>query len=704
MADWDVDSSSPSAPADDGWTVVPTQPQPNAAAQQPAAQGFLASMAPTDAEANMPQAAARLGPEVAEGAKRALGGLAQAGGAEIDAARKVMGMAPIDASGGVTAQENQRQQQAIAAHPDDPIFNAGSTMGQGLVSMAPGLGLEKGLAASTTFFGNIARQSSIGALQGFLAFSPDNQKMLDTAIGGGVPLAIAPVASAVPAALNLVRKSILTASDATASALASAKTVLGDKFPFTFAMQSGAPYARTLEGQSMNNTLQDVYRTIQQKFVAKFQSVMGLSADSATAPSIDDAFAAGLKQAQDGIAGLRKSASQAYDQGMAQAQKLSDTIQTGTTPAGPRGPMTFTQGGVPQTGSVGAWQTKPQGFTMPVQNFSQQLNVVEQQAKDAVANGGDNDEKLISFIDAVKGSATANGALAPMNAKSVAGTLRGLTHLMMNEDSPPTTVALAHKMMDAMNSDLDLIPQGSQEGSVVGQILQTRDAYKQALTNMETLRQSATYKMFGLGNGQTQTNPEQLLNIFNGFNASKQRQVVGWMNANSPELLQSMRRQVVSAAVGNSGLNTFSASNSDVSSSKLIDSLFKDGKLASSGLWNADQIKQMYAFRDGANIIENVAIPGTGRNISTPGAAEVAPNVISMNPIFIARQLARGLVGLKGADMLTDPQALQYFTQLRNTSGPKQAAARAALGAYISTNYGQGASNDGTQQQGGGTP
>lgn len=719
MADWVPPEYAAAMAAQQPPAAAPAQAQPNAAVQQAPAPQAAAAPPPwvppeyaamqakaqaaqqaqqpvptlsqaqagaTDAEAGM---GAQLPAELAEGAQRAWGGIKQAGAAVHDVASYLTGIGKPDLGQRVTDTENARQQAAAKAHTDDPIFNAGSGMSQALIMAAPSIATDGLLSPTTGFLANLGRQSTMGATQGFLAFSPDNSKVKDAAIGGLVPAAIAAPAAAIPMAMNAVRTAINTASSATTDAVSNAKTVLGQNFPFTFSMDSGAPYARTLEGQSMNNKLQEAYKNIQQRFVAKFDQVMNLSVNSAVAPDMDSAFATGLKKAQDGIAGMRQGASKAYDDGMASAQKLSDQIQSPGSPGMARPGRTFNQ-------STGTWQApQASGLQVPVTNLQAQLDVVAKQAHDPVALGGDIDPKFVSFLDGVKAQ---QGANPNMGAANIAYTLRGLTGIINREDSTPTTVALAHKLMDSLNHDLDLVPKGSQSDQVVQQILKTRADYQQSLTAMENLQNSATYKMFGLGPKQTVADPDTLLKTYAGFSPAKQKQVVGWMDQNSPQLLQAMRRQTVQNAVGAANVTSHAASNADVDPRQLIDHLFSDGKLATSGLWTPTQVKQLYAFRDGANVIANAPIPAAARNISTPAAAEIAPNLVSQSPIFIARQIARAVTGAKGADLFTDPQVYSMFYKLRNTSGSGQAAIRASLGAYINSNYGDGNAN--TQPQG----
>lgn len=117
----------------------------------------------------------------------------------------------------------------------------------------------------------------------------------------------------------------------------------------------------------------------------------------------------------------------------------------------------------------------------------------------------------------------------------------------------------------------------------------------------------------------------------------------------------------------------------------MVDTLFGNGQtLKTSGLWNKDELAKFEGFRQAMRVLNNVAARGTTGAGTVVGPADVAPNVISRSPIFIARQLARVATLGKGDLIFSSPTAVNYWTKIRSTSGPTQTAAIVGYANYLS--------------------
>lgn len=638
--------------------------------------------------------ASGFGAGLPEGVKRAWGGVKQLGADLSDAGKTFFSgtpsrtapdqngiSQPLPSSSGAQATdaENQRQAQATAAQPpaQQPGFGVGAATGQALAQSAIPVGGELGLGATagraTTYVGNALRQTALGAAGGAANFSPTNDKGADIAVGGafGAGLSILNPIAAIKAVLNKVGKATNAAATGSSAALDAAQPAMefgqGDNPSPTFAMATGAPTARTMEAGSFNGTLQNKYAELSDHFLDQFK--IKLDQPGVGGQTLDSSFLRAQTQADRSLSQLRRAASQDYEKGMSDASALASRVSNTTTPPGPR---TIDAG----TGAVSPGSTTTIGARVQATNFQQQLNVIHAQDTDTIGGSGAMPKEWMqSVMDRLQQPDRPTGTLS---VQDTAGVLRRLTALQ--QDDNPETRALASKLKDSFNTDLDLTANDSSASHpAVKQVLDTRAAYNAAQNQIRGVEQSAAYRFLGMGPNDNVT-PEQLVGRYSALEPDKQAQVADYMRRNTPDLLQLMRRKVVSDATNAATQNASPASNSQVDVGSLVDSVFKNGQVRSSGLWNADELKMLESFRQGARVLSNVGQKVTGGAGTIVGPAEVVPNIISANPIFASRQIARALQGAKGADLFTDPKLYSMFQRMnRATDGPTQAALRNAI-------------------------
>jgi hypothetical protein len=67
---------------------------------------------------------------------------------------------------------------------------------------------------------------------------------------------------------------------------------------------------------------------------------------------------------------------------------------------------------------------------------------------------------------------------------------------------------------------------------------------------------------------------------------------------------------------------------------------------------------------------------------------DIAPNLMSGSPIFVARQMARIMEGSdNAAKVLLDPEVYRGLLRIASTVGPAQVTARLMLAQYLSSEY-----------------
>lgn len=634
----------------------------------------------TEAEEQQLKQLPVLGAGLSEGAKRFWGGLKQLGGDFSDAWNTYInptvnpqtgeGNTPT-AGAEATAAENARRE--AASQEALKRFGPGGQFGQNLVAgmtetgldVAPAMATEGALGPTTTLTGNAARQAGLASLQALTAFSPTNDKSRDVALAGGtagVAGLLNPV-SVWSAAWNHVRKAFLTYGGRSEAAYQAARPIMGwgteqaaanNEEP-TLAMRAGLPTTRTLEAAGFNGKLQERYQAVRDAFLRKFNDVFQLPQQSAESPALDSAYQTVLNSATGTLKGLRRQASDAYSSGMNEAIRLAQSN-------GSNSRMATVQ--VPELRSI---------LNEIMGNQTEQLTERPDLALGPIA-------KLRAIITKQDGR---------LSVQDIAAKLRAWSQTTLNSGNP-SEIAITNKARSALYNDIDAyVQKGGKAEPALSQVLATRAGYRQSMQNIEALQQTAAYRFLGV-KSPTDVNPDNLVERFASFAPAKQRQVADFLRTNSPELLQLMRRKVVQDAANAATARINPASNSDVDVVGLLRQLYDDksGVLKTSGLWNKSEQEQMERFRQAAKVVLNVSpheASGAGMII---GPAEIAPNLVSLSPIFGARQLARGIFLGHGADIFTDPTIYNDIMRIRKTSGPAQTAARTILSQYLAKTYG----------------
>lgn len=635
-----------------------------------------------------------------EGAKRFWAGIGQLGAGVHDAWDLFVWGRKSQNAAEYTAAENARQaagQAAADTHGPEygGGFQGGAVAGQTALTAAATAPIGAG---STGFLANVAKQGLAGTAAGALAFSPTNDKGSQALVGGGLGAALAVPAGAIPAAFNRVANAIRSTGARSEAAYQASKAVMGYGTPEaeatggepTLAMRTGSPAARSLEAQTFNARLQEKYQRISDYFATRFRSVFGLP--DAPPPALDDAFTAARSGAETAVNGMRRAASEAYDAGMARAAALSDQVLApGEQAVTQRAGMTFQQGGAPVASAGPPPTLQATGARVRATNFSQMLGVLSKQDADPVGGSQVLPKEWVSTVQA-----RLQAGQGTLSVKDTAGVLRRLSGLRDADD--PQLRALANKLNDSFNTDLDLVAQdGSGAHPAVQQILDTRAAYKASQDSIRALQDTAAYRFLGLGPKDTQVDPADLVKRFSAFTPEKQDQIAAYMRANTPQLWGAMRGNVLATTAAAGLRRAGPAAMSEVSPSAMIDSLFGDGQvLRTSGLWTPQERMQFEGFRQAMRVLNNVAERSNATGAGTViGGADIAPNIVSRSAIFIARQAARVLTAGKGDYVFTSPTAVNYWTKIRNTSGPTQTAAIVGYANYLASlgggqNNGQG--------------
>lgn len=612
------------------------------------------------------------GSGVAEGAKQLVAGVKQFGSSIQDAYKLFVQGKPIrnesfDPKTGkrdTSLLESSAEKQTVAAEllrqatdeaeagqdksvslPGRRIV-AGATQ-MGALAAAPELLPGKAVTAT----GAIARNAAMGAASGSLVFNSDMDNK-DALVGALAAPVFGVIPSLAPAVKNWLGRGFSRAvsEGRTAARVANAEATLPNT-KFSLAQKTGIPELVSLQRSAYNSDMVNDFANQTDNFIS--DAVTALRQPVKAGQTLDNDFVAARTKADKALTELKRTASSNYERGVAAAE--------GMTP----------------------------GFVQ-VDGLRDAFGPIEKQSKDVLASGG----RTImpeAFMSSLKKTLfSEKGTARAMSSNELARAMKGLTALQKSED--PVQRAMASKLREGLDADLDhmqeTISTGGKADASIKQLLDTRAEYRRAMQAADQLGNSASYKLLGVNDQETGS--DTLLSKLKGMTPEKRTSVRTFMEANSPDLLVSMKQAAIDEAQKHAQ-TIRSAADSQQDLSQMLDSMFdaKNGyDLRTSGIWNADELKVMEGIKDGLRVVAN-GRPLHGGAGTAIQPADIAPNLISRSEIFIARQAARILTGSKLSKFFFDEDLFKMLktTNRSTTGGPTNMIARAALLDRMQSDY-----------------
>jgi hypothetical protein len=519
-------------------------------------------------------------------------------------------------------------------------------------------GPELALPKATTLTGGMLRTTAAGEMGAAGQFQADNDHGRDAVVAAvGGPL-IGAVTGLVPAVKNVVGRALsrVAFGTRTGNAVASAEKVLPN-VQLTLAQRTGVPELKTLERAVYDSKMVNHYANQTDAFVA--DAVNALKQPMREGQTMASDFELARSKADSALKGLKLNASNAYESGITEARRLAASVTKGGTLA-----------------------------PVPTPEFAKQASsIIDEERR--VAARGLGSTLPEPYLKTLEKTAQA-GATTP---SELADYLKELTRLQKDTGNP-VGQALASRMRGALDGDLDkLDAMRNQPGmprldDSVTRILDTRAEYRRAMQAAEALSTSASYKLLGLGN--VEATADDALTHLKAMNPGQRDSVRKFMEANSPELLTSLKDAVVKDAAKRAG-TIRAAADSQQDLDQMLDAMFdaKNGyDMRTSGLWNADELKKIEGIKNGMRAIANNR-PGVGGSGTPVKPEDIAINLVSRHSAFLARQLTRIMTGTQGSRFFTDPKVFERLSTInRSTTGSaSNLIGRAALLDLINSDY-----------------
>lgn len=233
-----------------------------------------------------------------------------------------------------------------------------------------------------------------------------------------------------------------------------------------------------------------------------------------------------------------------------------------------------------------------------------------------------------------------------------------------------------NRLRTALDKDIDSAGVTAASNPAFAKLLDVRKTYAQQSQALRTVEDGTLNRLFG--NPAAIATPGQALDKFYSMRPADQQAAVSLLQNNHPEVLDAMRANRIRTAVTDA-TTAGAAKNSAFDLATFNESMF-GGDKANSPLFGGDAVsQQMRAGAAHLRVLLNTARAGGGSPIAP---SDVAINLVSLTPAFIARQVARALTGTSGDRLLGTPEGLAALRTLSVTSGRKSAATAQAL-AYV---------------------
>lgn len=516
-----------------------------------------------------------------------------------------------------------------------------------------------GAAGATTrtegYLMALARQMGIGAIAGGSQYTPEGgSKGMQIGAGALFGGLMQGVGGALPAAKNLVARNIQKAESAfpriteavkEAGSFFTGSAKVPEPAPYSVGQSTGAPNAIRLEqaaaGPEQQNLRASQFDQVRTRFNELADQAGNASKLDTSAPAVAGAVNTTLRNT---TLQMRSARNVGFQAGM----------QDVATLAGPSGGP----GLVPLTNLTNAYES-----------------ILRQDANAFNIHGTTLPSGVEATLDSLK---KAPGARVKI--PTLQYILQGI-----GQDAPhgagvfltqadARTEMYRQQLKAALEKDIDTAGIKPGTNAAFDKLQDVRKTYAQQSDQLRTLEDGALNKLFG--SPDKLATPQAALDAFHGMRSADQVTSVDLLSKNHPEVLDAMRahqlRTAITDATGNGPAKT-----STFDLQKFNETMF-GGDKANSPLWggNTDVEKAMRAGASHLRVLMNTPGGGPGMLV-TP--ADVAMNLVSMNPIFASRLVSRIVYAGYGDKLLGTPEGLAAIRTLSNTSSRSRAAVSQAM-------------------------
>lgn len=234
--------------------------------------------------------------------------------------------------------------------------------------------------------------------------------------------------------------------------------------------------------------------------------------------------------------------------------------------------------------------------------------------------------------------------------------------------------AIRSKVMDAVYQDAAAAGQNAQP--VATAIADMRARYAQQSEALRRLQNDTMTKLFG--NADVMSDPASATDAFLKLDPSAQNYGVQILRERAPQVLYGMQSRLLENAINAATDPTKAAMAGQFDIKAFSDSLYGSGAVRS-GIFTSDTLKQV---EDAKGYVASIL--NNKNSIVRPGTQiwpeDIAINLISRSPEFLARAVTRVMTGLNAERLFVTPEGINALKTVANLrSAPKEAATATTL-------------------------
>jgi hypothetical protein len=529
--------------------------------------------------------------------------------------------------------------------------------GEALAGVVP-VSAQRAVAAgrSLSYMWSLLRGGATGAVVGSTQVADkDTSKLEQAAWGAAFPMAAQSIAGFVPTVRNAVANIVQRATQGrTAQAVRDAaqffrgSQAVPDPAPYTIGQATGNPNLIRLENRARGPELTELNARQSDEAFARFDELAREAERAAGAPATGTGITRAVNATVDRLdQQMRNAKNRAWESGMARVRAAASGSST----------------------------------RIPLNNLQDEYRrILTEDANPFNFNGSVLPRGVQEAFETLQNFRTTTGRAMDPNIAGVQTILAGL-----GQDATRGAAILSaadrrlemyrQRLFAAINQDLDAV--GALRDPAFIELQRTRQGYAVASQRLQRLEDDAINKLFG--SEEAFASPSATLEKFYRLAPDDQRYAMDILSRRAPRVVDAMQSHRLSTALTAALEGGGPAQASRFNMDKFQRELFggRDG-LKDSPLWDAATRARLLEGAAHLRTIQNSfgTIPSGGSQV---WPEELAINLVSRTPAFMARLATRAAYGRYGDQVLGTPEGLAALRTVTNVSRANpQAAAQAA--------------------------
>lgn len=508
-------------------------------------------------------------------------------------------------------------------------------------------GQAKLLTSGTKYVYGLIKAAGLGSVLSASTFADDGDKKSQAVLGAALPALAQAVGGLAPTAANGIKNLLDKAQTGrTAQMLKDARGFFSGSpavdapAPYTLGQSTGNARVASLENRARGPVLQELNATQLDEASARFEELATQAGRMGAKAMTRESFTA-TKELTDAA---KRSKNAMWQKGMSEFNALAAGSKVGVRLDNLKA----------EYGAIAAEDANI---------FSLEGGVIGGEAKAA-----------FDALSKMPPTAKLKLAVLPTIMKGLGtGSDYGKSAIMLGDDAK--RAMYRGRLFSALEKDLDTA--GAAGDPALTKLTDVRTRYRAASAKLERLEDSNLNALFG--SKEALANPRAAVSKFLSLPPEDQEYTLRVLNQRAPAVVAGMQSQRISDALEAASENT-AANQSVLNIDKFNANLFggSDG-IKGSRLFDPELKKRLLQGAAHLRVLQN-NLPKGGSALVWP--EEIAINLVSRSPEFVARTATRLVYGMHGDKLLGTPQGIASLKTLSNVKAAKPQAVAQAV-AYL---------------------